>query len=403
MSRPRARLLAVVLAVGAAAASGLAVAQAVTFARRVLTPSASPEAEVHVVRVTRTTGGRPVTVTLQGPDTDLPGRYSLLFDGGEGHARLGPLVDRARVSGSDRVVRTVNAVDRGELRDGAQGRVTGWWYTSPYELGFPVEEVEIPLEDGPARAWLVRPDGADRGRWAIHVHGRGALPEETLRGVVPAARAGMTSLVLRYRNDPGAPPGLRGRYGLGLAERHDVDAAIAWARRQGATQVTLFGWSMGGTAALLSATRGPNRSLVNGLVLDSPALDWRGILRSHARLARAPRASAELGLWFLARGVVRGAVPWQHGTELAALDAEAFAPLLRVPVLIHASPDDTFVPWDGSVRLAELRPDLVRLRETRGEHVKLWNIDPDAWEHDTEEFLRALEPAAGSGRVTPTA
>lgn len=390
-------------AVAGAVAAGLAggsLALATHFARKVLTPAVRPESGVTVWAVeedAEAPAGR--RVWIHGPDAALPGAYSFIFDGGAGHARLGPVVDRVlgRASGGgvDRVAREVVAVDRGDLRVGAKGRVTGWWYTDPAELGFETERVTIPVDGGLTWAWLVRPaPGAEQpGRWAVHVHGRGALPEETLRGVAPLARAGVTSLVLAYRNDPGAPRGLRGRYGLGIAERRDVDDAVSWAIAHGARRLTLVGWSMGGTASVLAASRGPHRSAIDGLVLDSPALDWPSLLLRQAELVRLPSAFARLAMRLMQRGWVRGAVPGAKGTDLGGLTADELARGLRVPVLIHASPDDGYVPWDGSLRVAQLRPELVTLREGSGEHVKLWNVDPEGWERATEDFVRGLGSA----------
>lgn len=388
----------------ASAASGAAVALSAHFARRIITPDPRPDESVAVVSLgspADTSAARTQrSVTLVGTHAGLPGKFSFIFDDGAGHARVGAVLDSRTVAGRNRATRELLSIDRGALRVGARGRITGWWYTDPAELGRPAREVEIPTVLGPSPAWVVEADpeaDGTRGRgssasehWAVHVHGRGARREETLRGVPSAARAGLSSVVISYRNDVGAPRGLRGRYGLGLAEQYDVDSAIAWAREQGGTRVTLFGYSMGATAAMLSATRGRHRELIDGLVLDSPALDWPGILRQQARLARVPRWVATLGRILLQRGVVRGAVPETRGTDINSLTPAHLAVGLGVPVLIHASPEDTFVPWQGSLELGRLRPDLVALRECRGEHVKLWNTDPQGWEGATEEFLRGL-------------
>lgn len=391
---------------GGAAAAACAIAGAGAtigslFARRVLTPG-QPDAGVRVWEIDPPdlVQDRPMRVWIHGPDAGLPGRYSFIFDGGAGHARLGPIVDRIFDGGVDRVAREVVAVDRGNLRVGCRGRITGWWFTDPRELAERVDRVTFPVDGGESWGWLVHPNVPVTGTWAIHVHGRGALPEETLRGIPPFARAGVTSLVIAYRNDPGAPAGLRGRYGLGLAERFDVDAAIAWALGHGADRVILTGWSMGGTTALASATRGPYRSRIAGLVLDSPGIDWHRILRRQAQLAGIPPGTGRIGIGLLQSGAVRGAVPWRTGTDLDALSAEAFAELLTMPTLIHASPGDSFVPWEGSILLAQLRPDLVRLRAGVGEHVRLWNTDPAGWERETEAFVRSLQkPSGNAGEI----
>lgn len=371
----------------AAALAGLAgaIAAGTFLARKAVTPARAPAADVSVERISREDGGDGALVWLRGPDADLPGpRYSFIFDGGGGHARVGEVVARRGAL----VARELVRVDRGRLREGSRGRVTGWWYTDPEETGFRSEEIVFPGELGEISAWLIRPARARKRRWAVHVHGRGALPEETLRGVAPLARAGITSLVLRYRNDPGAPAGGNGRYGVGIAESRDVDAAIAEALRRGAERVTLFGWSMGGTASLLAA-RGPHAAAVDGLILDSPALDWPAILRHQAAGMRSPRAIADIGMALLERGVVRGGEP--GGIPFGRLTPESFARELQLPVLIHASEGDTYVPCGPAERLAELRPDLVQLRLQRvGEHVKLWNVDPAPWERATERFARSL-------------
>lgn len=403
---------AAVVVVGAAAAAVLLLG--VHLARRAVIPVRRPVEDVlvHAVdpdpdpaRAAEPGRAREPrrTITLSGPDTELPGRYSLVFDGGAGHARIGEVLDAQgagfRTGGTDRaargglVRRELVSIDRGALRAGARGRVTGWWFTGPAELPGTAGRIRFPLEGGETWGWIVTPETPDPGRWAVHVHGRGALPEETLRGVAPLGRCGATSLVLAYRNDPGAPRGRAGRYGLGLAEQRDVDAAIAEAARRGATRVTLVGWSMGAAACLRAAARGPHRDLIDGMVLDSPALDWGPLLRYQARLAGAPAPLARLALWLLSTGAVRSGDA--EGIDFDALDAVALAGELRVPTLVHVGARDTFVPETGALRFARARPDLVRLQPyAEGEHVKLWNVDPEPWERASEEFVAGLRAPA---------
>lgn len=385
--------------------AALGCSTAVHFARRVLTP-ALPDQRVVVTGIESGAHGRQV-VWLNGPDTELPGRYSFIFDVRSreeqhlaGHARLGEVVDSVGRGAARRVARELVSIDRGELRVGTRGRVTGWWYSDPRDLGLAVRRVSLPLPGGVSWAWLFEPSVPASGKWAVHVHGRGALPEETLRGVQVSAELGYRSLVIAYRNDPGAPQGHRSRYGLGLSEWRDVDAAIGWAIAQGAEEVSLFGWSMGATAVILAAGLGMNSSKVTSMVLDSPALDWRGILMQQARLARLPRAVARLAMVLLRCGLVAGGVENARHTDLGSLTPRTLGRMIRVPTLIHASPDDTFVPWDGAIALAQMRSRLVRFRVASGEHVKLWNVDAHRWEAETASFLRFVEQHALDGRLT---
>lgn len=370
-----------VTAIGTVA--GIAAALGVAYARLVVTPARRQAEPVVVTEIER--DGDELVVWLRGPDANLPGQYSLLFDGDEGHARVG----RLRASRGSEVARNVLTVDRGQLREGVPARITGWWYTNPEELGYRTERIAYPTELGDAEAWIIRPRWNRKRRWSIHVHGRGARPEETLRGVAPLLRAGITCMVIAYRNDAGAPASESGRYGIGVSEARDVDAAIAEAVRRGAERVTLFGWSMGGTACLLAATRGRFTRLIDGLLLDSPAVDWRSLLVHQAHLNRLPAPIADFSIDLLASGRVRsGDVA---GLPMNRLAPEAFAEDLAVPVLIHASEEDGFVPCAGSQELARLRPDLVDLRlADTGGHVKIWNVDPEPWEAAVQQFAATL-------------
>ena len=116
-----------------------------------------------------------------------------------------------------------------------------WWSQSYHHgdpmtaLGLPFRTIGIPTEFGPMPAWLVPASGhvPSAGTWAILVHGRGGTREECLRALPVLHRLGMTSLVVSYRNDPGAPPSPRGRYLLGDAEWADVEDAVIHALRSG--------------------------------------------------------------------------------------------------------------------------------------------------------------------------
>lgn len=359
----------------------------VHFARRFLTPATRAPAGVLVHELV--TEGATTLVWLSGPDAALDGQYSLVWGEHAGHAKVGRVVDRRMIGGNNLVARPVVANERGVLMAGLRGRITGWWFASPEELGFPVEHVQIAARGGSLWGWLIRPptEGERPTEWAVHVHGRGALPDEVLRGVLPFVRAGIPSVVLAYRNDLGVPPGINGRYGLGLAEADDVDAAVSWCVGRGAARVSLFGWSMGATACLLAATAGVQRERVTGLVLDSPGIDWPGILRHHAGLAGLAKGMAPVAQRLMQHGWVRGAVPGARGTDLRRLTPQRFAEVLRVPVTILASPEDTFVPWEGAVQLQVLRPDLVTLHALTGEHVKLWNADPERWEAAVQDYV----------------
>lgn len=415
MNTRQALAVAGATAVGvAAAAAGVTLGLAAHLARVAVTVDRGLERPIRVRRVVE---GESTRVWIAGQGAGARGRHSLLFHApGEypgsagdpdaapdpdsdpdaapaGHARLGPVLARS----GDEVLRAVERVDSGSLVPGAAGRMVGWWYTAPEELGYRVEEISYETELGPMSAWIVHPRRARKKRWAIHVHGRGASPAETFRGIEPFARAGVTSIIITYRNDRGQPAGEHARYGMGISESRDIDAAIAEARSRGAERVTLMGWSMGGTASLITVARGAHRDLIDGVILESPGADWPGILRGKASQHGLPRWIADLGMTFLARGIVPSGE--LGGVDFEALRPEVLARGLDVPTLILASPNDSFVPWHGSQVIAAERPELVQFVSVTGAgHVRLWNADPEAWEQAVLTFVAALPRPGWRGR-----
>lgn len=316
-------------------------------------------------------------------DTAVRGEFGLWFDGGRGHARVGRLI----ATGGGRVVRELERVDRGVLRAGARARVSGWLHLSPRDTGVAFTAEEVPTQFGAAPAWLF-PASVDRGVWAVHVHGRATSREETLRGVDVFHRAGLTSLVVSYRNDGDAPTSPDGRYGLGETEWRDVDAALRFAEQRGARSIVLVGWSMGGAIALQTALRSSRRRLVAGLVLDSPVIDWRETLRSQARLRRIPPVIAAAAITVMQRPWSTALTGQSSHIPLAGLDLVERAGELTAPVLLLHSVDDDFVPSRPSEALAEARPDLVDLVLFEGaRHTRLWNDDSERWERAVERWL----------------
>lgn len=375
-----------------ASAGAAAVSVGAKFARRAVTPAARVREPVRVLSLElhpdpgdATEASDAVQLT-RGEDVGLPGdQYSFVFDQGGGHAKLGRILREDARS----ITRELIGIDEGELRPGTRGRITGWWFHGPEELGLPWREEGIPSDLGSMPAWIVEPQSGDGEHWAIHVHGRGARRHECLRGVRAAAQAGFQNLVVSYRNDPDSPRSTDGKYSFGLEESRDVVDAVRWAVLQGARRVTLFGYSMGATTSLIAAEDPEILPHIAGIVLDSPALDWREVLQHHATLSRVPAIATGVGLALLTAG--SRFVGVARPIRLSVLTPERFAANLTAPTLVHSSPGDTFVPDDPVARFAAARPDLVTWRrQPEGEHVRLWNVDPAAWEAATQQFLNRV-------------
>lgn len=375
--------------VSAVAASSSALAA--YFARRIVTPERVRVEDQEILAVQGTGSDRRVILKAT-PETTVDGEYSLFFDGGSGHVRLGRLEDY--VPGEGTVTRPVIREYSGDLARAVKGRWSGVVFGSPADLGCRFEEVAIETELGPAPAWLVRaPELGPRAKersttWAIMVHGRGATRLESLRGLLPARRMGFTSLVISYRNDGEAPATADGRYGLGMTEWRDVEAAIGYALDHGATEIVLFGWSMGGAISLAAADLSALRQYIRALVLDAPVVDWVDVLAHQAQKNRIPRGVGRFGQFLLAHPWGRRITGLAAPVDFRAMDWVARAVELRTPTLILHSADDEFVPFGPSALLAGRNPEMVTLETfRRARHTKEWNVDPERWEETIVSWL----------------
>lgn len=380
-------------AVGAATlVSVAAAALTVRVARQVVTPPKKREEDIRVIRVAEK------TITLSATkDSLLPGRYGLWFDRGEGHARIGAILDAT----STEVTRELVSVDFGILGPGAKARLNGWFYLGPKELGFPYSDVVIDTELGPAPAWLI-PAEKPADTWVIQVHGRAVRRSETLRAVPAFREAGYTCLLVSYRNDEDAPASADGRYSLGDAEWRDVDAALAYAVANGAVNVVLMGWSMGGAIVLQTATRSADARFIRGIVLDSPVIDWASVLGFQGAEMRLPAIASRAVLAVIGNKWGKRLTGQQESINLARLDFVARADELTVPILLMHSDDDGYVPSTSSHKLAEARPDIVTLDAfSVARHTKLWNYDAGRWNVDIGAWLATLAPSAAARAAKP--
>lgn len=372
-----------VLGLATVAAGATALAGAV-LARRVVTPPLRREQDVRILGVDLAAATIDLSVT---DDTRIPGEYSLWFSRETGHARVGEILHL-----DDRVVRRrILGVDRGDLEAARRGRLTGWVYLTPADLGVPFEEVEVATPVGPAPAWFIPAAGPSRGRFAIHVHGRAVRRPETLRAVPIFREAGFDSLVISYRNDGEAPRSDDHRYALGDREWEDVDAAITAAVERGAREIVLVGWSMGGATVLQALTRSARADLISAVVLESPVVDWVTALDFHVRLRRLPGIVRRLVLLLYTKPWGRVVTGLAEPLDIPRLDFVTRARELDRPILILHSDDDGFVPSTASRALAVARPDIVRFVGFRiARHTKLWNLEPARWEGAIRAFLADL-------------
>lgn len=372
------------------------------FARQVVTPSRAHAEDVAILAVVQTPSGLEVILPATA-QTTVAGTYSLFFDGGRGHARIGGITSFTPAEGT--IARRVEHVYSGNLATAVRGRWSGVVYSAPSDVGFEATDVDVAVEAGSAPAWLV-PGTHRAGTWAVMVHGRGADRTEALRAIPAVVGQGLTAMLVSYRNDGLAPAATDQRYGLGTTEWRDVEAAIDYALAHGARDIVLFGWSMGGAIALQVADKSRHRRRIQALVLDGPVVDWIDVLGHHARVNRIPASVGRLGQWMLSNGAGRRITGLAAPVNLKDLNWVSRADHLRVPTLILHSEDDDFVPVGPSAEIAELNPAMVTfVRFTQARHTHEWNVDPDRWESTVAHWLSGVmdAPHPGGAPLPPSA
>ena len=309
------------------------------------------------------------------------------------HALLGPALPRPR--GAPYVERPILQERGGRLETGQMVWVSPLAYNgSPAQAGTDYETVSVRTPLGLLPAWHVPPAAPagqptpERDLIVIQIHGHGGQRTHGLRSLPAAARTGAGQLFITFRNAFGAPRTAKRHLSLGDVEAEDVIAALEWARQQGYQQAVLYGYSMGGNIALSALRRHfePHPLPIRGAVLDSPALEWRSILR-HI-LARG-------GVPDILTPAVAGLVEWlavrRGGVDFDAVDQLAAAPLFRVPILLFQSPADKTIPLGPARALAAARPDLVDLQVVPGApHIMTWNMNPERYEAALEAFIRRV-------------
>lgn len=348
-------------------------------ARRVVTPSVRA-ADTDILAVD--TGAQTIELSRT-RDTELPGRYGLFTTGTHGYVKLGAVLsaDATRVRR-----KLLTQIESGAKIDRAAG-FSGWYYSSPSELHLPWENVLVGSPSGPCPAWMFP---AESSTWVIQVHGRGVTRAECLRAVPVFHSLGLPNLVVSYRNDGEAPRSKGGSYALGASEWRDVDGAISYALRHGATKVLLMGWSMGGAIALQTAVSSAHREAIAGLVLDSPVVDWRNVLRFQAREEGIRDPFPALAMNALSSPLTARLSGAEFVIPFDKLDMVARADELTVPILVLHSEDDGFVPADASQALAAARPDLVTMPKFTGaRHTKIWNYDQIGWTAAITDWMSA--------------
>lgn len=312
------------------------------------------------------------TVTLPlNEATEQPGTWGLQW--ADGQAMLGEVL----ASDDTTVTRALEAVFIGELTAGTKARIDKWVY-GDHGLGNH-DTVNIPTDLGDMPAWLV---SGSSDTWVITVHGRNASPAETMRSFATYSALDHPILAVTYRNDEGAPDAPNGLHSLGEHESADVIAAVDYALANGAKDVILHGWSMGGATVATAYRKLDDTSVVKGLVFDSPVMDWNSTLDMQA----ADRNVIPPITWAAKR-----IVEFRADIDLDDLDQRNFADEFDLPILLYVDTADETVDHTATLDFADmLDPEQTTVMETASGHTASWNEDPAAYAATLESYLASL-------------
>ncbi len=316
-------------------------------------------------------------------DIGHPGVHGIRWS--DGYGQVGDVVGAS----DGRIVRKFDAGTGGlppicpaDLNDCEPIELDGFVYPNdPSDAGLEFSEIEYHSPLGPMRAWLV-PSTEDRA-WAIHCHGWTAERREHIRMLPTFHDRGLTSLVIDYRGDAGAPSDPSGHYRFGLTEWEDVETAARFALDHGATDLVMTGCSTGGALVMSFLERSDLAGHVIGIVLDAPNIVLADTFRHSMRDLERSRLAKEMGLWI---ADLRWHIDWEMTNYVQRADK-----FLHVPALVFHGTSDLTVPISSSRQLQATVPDLVELVETPAAgHVLSWNADPARYETYLARFLEKL-------------
>ena len=245
-----------------------------------------------------------------------------------------------------------------------------------YSIGLDYSEVRFRSELGDLGAWVISGEGET---WMVCVHGHRSNRRESLRFSPLFESMGLNQMLIKYRNDVDSPVDKGGYHMFGLTEWRDLEAAVAYVINQGAKNIFILGHSMGGSIALQFILKSNLRSHINGIVLESPALDLNGIITAKAKALPFPITTLLPPIKKMVSKLVN--LNWSE------LDYISKASEIETPILLIHSTKDQTVPVAQSDQFANIIPHLYEyLRLEGAPHAASWNFA----QHKVESLMKTF-------------
>ncbi len=242
-----------------------------------------------------------------------------------------------------------------------------------------IETLALRATDGASvRAWLFAPEAP--GASVVMLHGWRGSRSTVAHRAEALARRGHAVLApsLRSHGDSAGT-----HYDFGREAWQDVSACVAaLAERRPGRTIVLVGFSYGGSVALETVAREPER--VDGLVLDSVFADLRGAVRNRCELFLPPV------LEDLATRSLFAAAPIAF-PELDDVSPERCCAAVRadLPVLVLRGANDTRVSAAETEQLVSaLGARSTSATISDADHDRCFEADAERWTATVDAFLR---------------
>ncbi|MDX5414409.1 MAG: hypothetical protein LPK02_15345 [Rhodobacterales bacterium] len=256
-------------------------------------------------------------------------------------------------------------------------------------FGLPFETLSVQTAVGPAEAWLVpepfSPGAPQPHLAAIYVHGIAGAREDGYRYLPMLHEAGIPTLLISYRNDDNAPATEDGRYGFGLTEWPDLEAAVLALRDRGYGEVMIVAESMGAAILGQFMARSAEAGRVSAIALDSPALEFEAVLEHLADGMGLPLPG-------LVSRTTLMMLRFTHPADLGEASVTGRYAGFYGPLFLAHGRGDRVVPFATSEHLADLRAAsdagaVTVAHVTQADHLQSHAEDPAAYEAAFREFL----------------
>ena len=312
-------------------------------------------------------------------DTKAHGVQSLFWDSRKGHC----VVEFSEAQHEGRWFKVLKTFGLDPVPS-TSAWLSGWLGETPEHFGMTGYD-NVQLSDGTKA--IVTNQESDR--WVIHVHGRKTLIGETLRNLPLFDSLGFRQMSISHQTDP-RPAGLGKRKStLGLTEWKLVEQAVKYAKANGAKEVVLFGWSLGGMICGQYLKRASDTSIVRAAIFESPMFDVRNTLRFQAGLSGYSDQFADEVCELISKSFLLRLL----GYPVMKVDEFSLAknPIdTHIPMLVLYSLNDGYIQIKDALKFAEINRNVV-LQEFEGaRHCRLRNSNLELYEGALKDFVAKL-------------